>query len=64
MNDNELRRLCRELKCFQQISYKEIAELLDCKTCSLYAWLSGRYNFSAERKRHLYYIIQDLYTSE
>lgn len=64
MKDDYLRRLCRELKCFQQISYKEQAELLEMKACSFYAWLRGSYSFSAERKQILYSIIQDLYSAE
>lgn len=63
MNDDYLRKLCRELKCFQQISYKEIAELLKVKSYSFYSWLRGTYDFSSDRKRALNNIIQDLYIS-
>lgn len=39
MNDDYLRKEIRKLKCFQQITYKEIAELLCIKISSFYAWL-------------------------
>lgn len=64
MNDNTLRKEVRKLKAFQQITYKEISELLECSTSSIYSWLRGNFNFSPERKRHLQAIIQDLYLEE
>ena len=64
MNDDNLRKMVRHMKVFQNISYREIAELLEIQYCSMYSWLEGRYNFSTERKKHLYQIIQDLYFEE
>lgn len=64
MNDEQLRKSVRRLKAFQQITYKEMAELLEIKTCSFYSWLQGHYNFSAERKEYLQAIINDLYLEE
>ena len=39
MNDDYLRREVKRLKLYQDIKYKEIAELLEIKECSFYAWL-------------------------
>ena len=64
MNDEQLRKQVRRLKAFQQITYKEIAELNDIKISSFYAWLQGHYDFSAERKEHLQSVIYDLYLDE
>ena len=64
MNDKTLRTEVKKLKVYQDIKYKEIAELLEIKESSFYSWLQGRYNFSAERKRHLQAIINDLYFEE
>lgn len=64
MNDDYLRTEVKKLKLYQDIKYKEIAELLEIKECSFYAWLQKRYKFSAERKRHLWAIINDLYYEE
>lgn len=49
MND-ELRRKCKELKAFQDISYKEMATYLEIKRNSFYNWLKGYYNLSIEKQ--------------
>jgi DNA-binding transcriptional MerR regulator len=58
--DNFLRNECKYLKCYQGISYKEIAEYLEIKQDSFYSWLKGHYNFSIERKAELKRIISTL----
>ena len=58
--DDLLRNECKYLKCYQGISYKEIAEYLEIKQDSFYSWLRGYYNFSYERKNKLQRIIGTL----
>lgn len=60
MNDEMLRKDIKLLKALQNITYREIAEYLEVKECSFYAWIQGKYNFSTERKRRLYEIIATL----
>lgn len=49
MNE-ELRRKCKELKAFQDISYQEMATYLEIKRNSFYNWLKGYYNLSIEKQ--------------
>ena len=58
--DNYLRKECKYLKCYQDITYKEIAEYLEIRQDSFYSWLKGYYDFSLERKKKLSRIISDL----
>lgn len=39
MTDNFLRREVKILKALQDIEYREIAEYLEVKECSFYAWI-------------------------
>lgn len=48
--DDFLRNQCKYLKCYQGITYKEIAEYLEIKQDSFYSWLKGYYSFSFDRK--------------
>ena len=50
MND-ELRRKVKELKVYQDITYKELAEYLEIQRNSFYNWLKGYYNFSEEKQQ-------------
>lgn len=56
MNDY-LRNECKYLKCFQGISYKELAEYLEIRQDSFYSWLKGYYCFGIERQQKLKGII-------
>lgn len=58
--DDLLRNECKYLKCYQGITYKEIAEYLEIKQDSFYSWLKGYYNFSIDRKEQLKGIIANL----
>lgn len=58
--DDILRNECKYLKCYQGITYKEIAEYLEVRQDSFYSWLKGYYNFSIERKEQLQDIIANL----
>ena len=58
--DEELRKEVRLLKALQNISYKEIAELLGIKQDSLYSWLKGYYDFGTFKHNHLQQIIDYL----
>ena len=51
--DDFLRNQCKYLKCYQGISYKEIAEYLEIRQDSFYSWLKGYYSFSIDRKEKL-----------
>ena len=58
--DDFLRNECKYLKCYQGITYKEIAEYLEIKQDSFYSWLKGYYSFSFDRKQKLRNIIDTL----
>lgn len=58
--DDFLRNECKYLKCYQGISYKEIAEYLEIRQDSFYSWLKGYYRFSNERQQKLKEIIEIL----
>lgn len=62
--DDALRKDVRKLKAINQVSYKELADYISISTSSMYSWLAGHFDFSAERKRLLQDIVQDLYTEE
>ena len=59
MND-ELRRKVKELKVYQDITYKELAEYLEIQRNSFYKWHKGYYNFSQEKQQQLTDIINNL----
>ena len=58
--DDFLRNECKYLKCYQGITYKEIATYLEIRQDSFYSWLKGYYNFSTDRKEQLKDIISNL----
>ena len=58
--DDFLRNQCKYLKCYQGISYKEIAEYLEIRQDSFYSWLKGYYRFSNKRQQKLKEIIEIL----
>ena len=58
--DDNLRNECKYLKCYQGITYKEIAEYLEIRQDSFYSWLKGYYNFSIDRKEQLKDIIANI----
>ena len=58
--DDFLRNQCKYLKCYQGITYKEIAEYLEIKQDSFYSWLKGYQSFSFDRKQKLRNIIDTL----
>lgn len=59
MND-KLRKEVKLLKVFQDISYKEIAELLEIRTDSFYNWLCGYYDLGNKKQERLLDIIDTL----
>lgn len=59
MNDF-LRNEVKYLKVYQNVQYKEIAELLEIQNASFYNWLKGYYNLGVEKQRRLKEIIVDL----
>ena len=56
MND-KLRKDVKLLKALQNVSYKEIAELLEIRQDSFYNWLKGYYDFGEERQNRLLEIV-------
>ena len=54
---NELRKEIKLLKALQGISYTEIAEHLEIHRNSLYNYLNGQYELSAEKQSRLIEII-------
>lgn len=59
MNDY-LRKKVKELKVFQDISYKELAELLEMNTRSFYNWLNAQYDFGEEKQNRLKFIVENI----
>lgn len=59
MND-ELRYKVKELKIYQDIAYKEIAEYLEVSRNSFYNWLKGYYELSFEKEQRLKEIVGTL----
>lgn len=57
---NNLRKQVKLLKALQGVSYKEIAELLEIKTNSFYAWVNAAYDLGEERENALIEIITNL----
>ena len=60
MSDEILRKELKIMKALQGITYKEVAEYLEIKECSMYKWIQGAFNFSAEKKERLNEIIANL----
>ena len=58
--NTELRHKVKELKVYQGITYKEIAEYLEISRNSFYNWLNGYYEFSLEKENKLNEIISIL----
>ena len=58
--NERLRYEVKQLKAFQDISYKDIAELLEMNTKSFYLWLRGHYKLGLEKQHKLTDIISDL----
>ncbi len=50
---DKLRNEVKSLKAFQDISYKELAELLEIQRNSFYNWLKGQYNLSFNKAARL-----------
>ncbi len=55
-----LRKQVKELKVYQDITYKELAEYLEIQRNSFYNWLKGYYNLSDDKQRKLNEIINNL----
>lgn len=55
-----MRNQVKNLKVFQNISYKEIASYLEIHKNSFYNWLKGYYNLSEENEKRLTEIIENL----
>lgn len=60
MNNEILRKQVKELKVYQDINYKEIAEYLEIQRNSFYNWLKGYYNLSDDKQQQLKEIITNL----
>ena len=60
LSDETLRENVKKLKVYQDIPYKELAELLQIKTNSFYNWLKGQYSFSDARKLQLEDLVNTL----
>ncbi len=58
--DDFLRRSVKEIKCYQGITYKEIAELLEISYGSFINYLHGQYELGEEKAERLKEIIYDL----
>lgn len=55
-----LRKQVKELKVYQNITYKELAEYLEIQRNSFYNWLKGYYNLGDEKQKQLQDIINNL----
>lgn len=59
MQEN-LRKQVKMLKALQNISYTEIAELLEISRSAMYNWLKEQYNLSQTKADRLQEIIETL----
>lgn len=57
---DKLRKEVKQLKVFNDITYKEISEYLEIQKNSFYNWLKGYYNLSDEKVDRLKEIICNL----
>ena len=55
-----LRKQVKMLKALQNISYTEIAELLEISRSAMYNWLKEQYNLSQTKANRLQEIIETL----
>lgn len=55
-----LRKSVKELKAYQGVSYKEVAEYLEIKQSSFYSWLNGQYELGYYKRKRLEEIIDTL----
>lgn len=55
---DNLRKQVKELKMYQNISYKEIAEYLEIKQSSFYSWLNNQYELGYYKQLRLQEIIE------
>lgn len=53
MKQEELRKKVRILKATQDISYKELAEMIELRDSSMYNWLRNQYDLSYEKAKLL-----------
>lgn len=60
--NNNLRLKVKEIKAFQGVSYKTLAERLEIKQSSFYSWLNGYYDFSFSKQKKLFEILKDIDT--
>ncbi len=60
MNDYFLREQVKDLKRYQNISYREIAEYIEISPDSFYNWIKGYYSFSFYRSNRLQEVINNL----
>lgn len=59
MNE-DLRKQVKSLKCFQGVTYREIAQYLEISESGMYSWLRGNYNLGYEKQKRLQEIIDNL----
>ena len=52
-NDTTLRTRVKEIKCYQNVNYKELAEYMEMKPQTFYSWLQGLFNFSDANRQKL-----------
>lgn len=60
MHNEELRKKVKELKAFQDVNYKEIAEYMEMNRNAFYNWLKGYYNLGDEKQQRLKEIVADI----
>ena len=58
--NNILRNQVKELKIYQNITYRELAEYLEISRNSFYNWICGYYNLGDEKQQRLKEIINNL----
>lgn len=60
MHNEELRKKVKEMKAFQDISYKTFSEYLGMNRGSFYNWVKGYYNLGDEKQKKLQEIIDNI----
>ena len=58
--NEELRKRVKEIKAFQDVTYKELSEYMEMNRNAFYNWVKGYYNLGDEKQKRLKEIIDNI----